>query len=413
MTGLIDRLLSLFGKKRHISYEEAEKMARHPDPGVRQTIAANAAPLGQVDLMLARDSDLDVRSTLARKIAKLAPGLSDGEQDKLRRLTYETLNILVRDQAIRVRLILSQTLKDVADAPPEVINRLARDTEYVVAAPLLEFSPVLTDEDLLDIISGGLAEAGLVAISQRALVGEAVSDAIVDKNDVNAVTHLLQNPSAQIREETLDRIVDQARGMEPWHEPLDNRRGLSSKMTERLAQFIAYNLLEVLLERHDLDLETAEEVRKEFNRRLKDDSKPELVKRNKAGNKNKSERDANEESAREKARRMKLSGELDSTSIMDALQDGDRDFVMASLSEISEMPWGVIDKIFSTGSAKGIISVAWKSGLTMSEAVKLQRKLVRLQPRDIIHAATGGGFPLSGEEMTWQLDFFKDLSGRG
>jgi len=41
----------------------------------------------------------------------------------------------------------------------------------------------------------------------------------------------------------------------------------------------------------------------------------------------------------------------------------------------------------------------------------LQRNLIRLQPRDIIHAAPGGGFPLSEEEMAWQLDFFKDLSG--
>ncbi|MDH5750714.1 MAG: hypothetical protein OEY85_15495, partial [Rhodospirillales bacterium] len=84
MASLISRLLSLMGKKRHISYEEAEKMARHPDPGVRKTIAANTAPLGQIDLLLARDSDLDVRAALAKKIAKLAPGLSSHEQDKIR-----------------------------------------------------------------------------------------------------------------------------------------------------------------------------------------------------------------------------------------------------------------------------------------------------------------------------------------
>jgi hypothetical protein len=241
------------------------------------------------------------------------------------------------------------------------------------------------------------------------------------------VAHLLQNPSAQIREETLDRIVDKARDVELWHEPLVSRRGLSAKMMERLARFVAYNLLEVLLERHDLDLETAEEVRKEFNRRLAEDSKPEIAINRKAAIKNKSEnrskpqrggkgvsaRESSREPVQDKARRMNMSGELDASVVMGALQSGELDFVMASLSEISDLPLSIIDKISSTASAKGIISVAWKSGLTMSEAVKLQRKLIRLQPRDIIHAATGGKFPLSEEEMSWQLDFFKDLSGRG
>ena len=411
MASLISRLLSLMGKKRHISYEEAEKMARHPDPGVRKTIAANTAPLGQIDLLLARDSDLDVRAALAKKIAKLAPGLSSHEQDKIRQLTYETLNLLVRDQAVRVRRILSETLKDVANASPEVINRLARDAEYVVAAPVLEFSPVLTDRDLLDIISGGLAEGGLAVISRRSHVPESVSDAIVNKNDDTAVTYLLRNPSAQIREETLDRIVNKALHKEIWHEPLVKRQELSSNMAERLAQFVAYNLLEVLLDRRDLDLETAEEVRKEFNRRLEDDSKPEIVRKKETGSSKKAAWNAKEESPKERAGRLKLSGELDEATIMEALRVGDRDFVMACLSEISGIPWDVIKKISSTASAKGIISVAWKSGLSMSEAVKLQRNLIRLQPRDIIHAAPGGGFPLSEEEMAWQLDFFKDLSG--
>ena len=53
----------------------------------------------------------------------------------------------------RVRRIVAEALKDVANALPEVINRLARDTEIVVSGPILESSPVLTDDDLLAIVS--------------------------------------------------------------------------------------------------------------------------------------------------------------------------------------------------------------------------------------------------------------------
>jgi uncharacterized protein (DUF2336 family) len=64
-------------------------------------------------------------------------------------MAYEALDALARDQVIRVRRILSEALKDVADAPPEVIRRLASDVELVVSGPVLQYSPVLTEEDLL------------------------------------------------------------------------------------------------------------------------------------------------------------------------------------------------------------------------------------------------------------------------
>jgi len=49
----------------------------------------------------------------------LAPGLTADEQDKMRKMAYEALDALARDQVIRVRRILSEALKNVADAPPE------------------------------------------------------------------------------------------------------------------------------------------------------------------------------------------------------------------------------------------------------------------------------------------------------
>jgi len=77
----------------------------------------------------------------------------------------ETLEILVRDQATRVRQILAETLKDVTNALFDIINRLARDTERVVAEPILRFSLVLSTEDLLEIISGSHVDGGIEVIA--------------------------------------------------------------------------------------------------------------------------------------------------------------------------------------------------------------------------------------------------------
>src|SRR3546814_10073778 len=96
-------------------------------------------------------SDLAVRAELAAKIAKLTALEGRGAQEKAQRVVEETLELLARDQATRVRRILAEALKSVAGAPPQVIQRLARDAEDVVACPVLEFSPLLSEEDLLEI----------------------------------------------------------------------------------------------------------------------------------------------------------------------------------------------------------------------------------------------------------------------
>ncbi len=235
-------------------------LAEDPSPEVRRTIAVNAAAPRQADIILARDKDEDVRTGLVEKIAKIAPGLSPDERDKIRLATFETLDVLARDQVTRVRQILSETLKDVAGAPPELINRLARDSEAVVASPVLEFSPVLTDEDLLEIIKIVPAKGGLSAISRRSQVNENIADAIAATDDVEAIADLLSNPSAQLREETLDDLVERSPSIELWHAPLVGRPKLPARCATRMAHFIADNLLDVLQEREDLDAETLEAV---------------------------------------------------------------------------------------------------------------------------------------------------------
>src|SRR5690348_2127640 len=121
-------------------------LASDKEPSVRAAVAANEATPVQADLLLARDRDAGVRADLAEKIAELAPGLSRESHERLRKLTDEVLQILVRDQVTRVRQVIAETLKDVADAPPEIIRLLARDCELVVAGPVLECSPVLSED---------------------------------------------------------------------------------------------------------------------------------------------------------------------------------------------------------------------------------------------------------------------------
>ena len=179
-------------------------LADDDEAAVRRKIAANPNTPRQADRLLAEDGDDQVRCELAAKISRLVPGLSAGETEALQDLTFEILDVLAQDQLPRVREIVAEELKFATDAPIVLIRRLAIDLDLIVSAPILEYSSMLTDDELLEIISANPIDGALDAIGRRDEVSPQVSDAIVSARDDPAVTELLANPSSQIREETLD-----------------------------------------------------------------------------------------------------------------------------------------------------------------------------------------------------------------
>jgi uncharacterized protein (DUF2336 family) len=172
-------------------YEEAKHLARHGDAGerartaargdlpaellyflaqdadaaVRRVVAQNRATPSQADALLARDTDYGVRCALAHKA--VGQGLADEDRRNLWRLGFTLLETLAMDQVVRVRKILSGALCSDQEAPRAVIVRLAGDPEEKVARPVLERSPVLTENDISEIASRNTAPWAKKAIAAR------------------------------------------------------------------------------------------------------------------------------------------------------------------------------------------------------------------------------------------------------
>lgn len=432
----VDPAARLMREDADLSYEEAKELARHKDPAVRRIlaarpdlrpeilyylaedphpdvrrqIAANQATPVQADLRLAADIDPSVRGDLAAKIARLAPGLSADEQDRLRHMTYEALSLLARDQITRVRQILAEALKDVANAPPELIRALAHDSEVAVSNPVLQFSPVLTDEDLLEIIHSSPMSGKLSAISKRQSVPANVADAIARTDDIDAIAVLLANPSAQIREETLDMLLERAPDHEDWHSPMVRRPQLSARAATRLARFVAESLLLVLQERPDLDPETKAAVAAVVRRRVEEvgsdmadfhrGSTTVVVPQAEIG-----------EGPMDVAARLYKAGQLEEPAVMSAIASGDEDFVAAALATRANLPYALAQKIISTRSAKGMTALVWRARLSMAIAVLAQIRMGKIAPSDVIRPKAGSqAFPLTAEEMNWQIEFFMTMA---
>jgi uncharacterized protein (DUF2336 family) len=377
-------------------------LAEDPDASVRREIAANAGAPGQADLLLARDADVEVRSGLAQKIVRVAPQLDVAQQSAARKLTVEVLTVLAQDQMTHVRRILSEALKDVAHAPPAVIRRLAQDREIAVAGPVLQFSPLLTDADLLAIIASKPVGGALGAISRRAGVRAPVVDAVVAAADRTgddaAITALLANSSAQIREETLDHIIDRAPDQADWHEPLVRRPKLSARAVTRLAQFVADSLIERLQSRADLDPATAEAVAAAVHSRLEGGGA--------------AAQQTLWEAESSKAAALNEQGMLGEAQVVEAIATGNRNFVVAALAVRSGLPEVAVTKVLSSRAAKAVVATVWKAGMSMSLAYQIQLRMAGIAPDKALKPGEGGRFPLGDDDLAWQVDLLQAQKGR-
>ena len=365
-------------------------LAQHGTAVVRAAVAANPAAPAATNRLLADDDVEDVRAELAVKIARLMPGLSQRESSHIFALTIETLECLARDAAVRVRAILAEEIKSLDCIPKEIVLSLARDVHTVVAAPILQYSPLLSDADLMEIIAGGQVQQILTAVARRRPLSEDVSDALVQSLNVPSVAALLVNPDARIRKETLDRIVEEADAIESWHLPLVLRADLSARAIRRIGSFVGAALLEQLVARGDL----SEATRTHLNRRLRvrldqnDDA------------------EGGVESAVQIVAAAKAGGTLDDGFVENAAFSGNRETVTLALAALAQVPESTVRKILGQRGAKPLVALVWRAHLSMRTAFKIQTGVMKLTGRELLPARGGINFPLSKEEMRWHLSYF-------
>lgn len=357
-------------RKANVQPEILYYLAEDPDPAIRREIAANPGTPVQADELLAADGDETVRCHVARKVARLAPDLTAEQQQKAGEIVAGILDRLACDETVRVREVLSEELRSARNVPQGVIETLARDAELSVSGPILENSPLLSDAFLIDLIASGPVTEALQSIAGRNGLSADVADAIVDSNRTDAITSLLRNKSAQIRETTLYAIVAGAADVEDWHAPLVERPSLSRGSAAVLSRFVADALVEKLLDRPEIDPEMRAVIAKNVRKRLS----PEDADAAEDGR----------ETAGERAERLFRSGALDETEIHGAIDRGERSFIIEAISLLGGLNRAAVQKAFALASAKGVAAVAWKAGLSAETAHHIQLRVARIPPAEAV-----------------------------
>lgn len=369
---------------KEILYYLAEK---DPEAKVRKAVAENLSMPVQVSPVLAGDSDKDVRLALAKRLFALLPDVSQDEQSQLYAFVVQALGTLALDEVLKIRVALSSTLKDHAHTPPKIAGQLARDVEQEVSEPVLRFCAALSDEDLLDILRGHPASWVIEAIASRGEVSEEISEAVIESKDKHGGAELIGNDGAQITEGLLHTIVQMARNLPEWQKPMAVRKSLPMSIAKELAEFVDASVRELLYQRGDFDESMTEEIAAVFRRRV--DFADEVE----------------DETPHQRLRRLIGEGKLTEETISDALAMRDREFAAAALGHMVKATPEKILTIFDMKAAKPVVALAWYAGLTMRMALLLQKEAAHVNPKEIIYPKGGTDYPLSGDDMEWQLEF--------
>jgi len=205
---------------------------------------------------LVKGATADERAGAAQKLCSaIERAPLTGEE---RTLAAEILRIMAADAAELVRRALAITLKDSPLVPRDVALKLARDVE-AVALPMLNFSPVFTDDDLAEIVRLG-GPVRQLAIARRPKLSRKVADALAEAGSERALAAACANDNADFAERALQQVIDRFETSERVLAAVAYRAVLPLPVAERLVGMVGEQVRDHLIGHHALSPEAALEI---------------------------------------------------------------------------------------------------------------------------------------------------------
>lgn len=151
------------------------------------------------------------REKILRQITDLFIAVEPGLESEHQTLFGDVFHRLIYDLEVEPRAELSRRLAPTQHAPHALMRELAFDAEIRVAQPVIEFSPVLTLDDLM-VLARVHGPLHLRALAGRATLSDATADVIVDRGDRGVLLALAGNAAFVLSQGLLGKLNTQAKG---------------------------------------------------------------------------------------------------------------------------------------------------------------------------------------------------------
>lgn len=293
---------------------------------------------------LLKDPSADNRAATVAKVAGQLSASSFSPTELP--MAQEILRVMARDAERRVREALAREAKSAKDLPHDVALLLAKDVESV-AMPVLEFSDVLREEDLIEIASA-TDEMKQSAIARRENVPESVAETLIDKGNQTVVETLVRNEGAAISEDGFKKAIDRFGDDENIQDGLVNRNSLPVGISERLVSIVSDRLREHLVKHHDLPANIATDLLLE----ARENATLSLVSNG-----------AGAQKVEDLVAELHRNDRLTESIVVRAACLGDLSFAQAALAELASVPLFNAQKLFDDEGNRGLKALFERSGL--------------------------------------------------
>lgn len=286
--------------------------------------------------------DRESRRALLRRVTDIFLNEPGSYTDQQRLLFGDIMEKLAYDLEMQVREELARRIAAESGAPHSLVKRLAFD-EVFVARPVLERSPVLTEQDLLE-LTKCCGQDHLLAITKRKDIGFRLSAVLVDRGEDGVVASLVGNDNARISTTTVEEVAKRAETSEPLQAALIERTDVPREIVMGLLEHVSEKLRHTVLDKlTDADVENLEDVVDTMRSEI--ESRPETA-------------------AEDHVARLEQSGQLDENALIEfAAENQAMEFLLA-LSRILKLEPQTVQKVITDKTGQALLIACRAGGLS-------------------------------------------------
>jgi len=141
-------------------------------------------------------------------IGKIASGYSGNLlSDNEKAVAGDILRLLAHDISLRIRINISEKFCKSESIPYDVVKKLANDIEDLVAVPVVQFSSLLTEDDLLEIIKKD-TDGRQRAVARRDNLSDKLVGEIISHGSEYTIESLIDSNGTDLSEENSRLIIN-------------------------------------------------------------------------------------------------------------------------------------------------------------------------------------------------------------
>jgi uncharacterized protein (DUF2336 family) len=165
-------------------------------------------------------------------------------------IVEDIFRLLCQRADIFVRIILSESCKNCDNLPHDIALKLAKDVEEV-ATPMLEYSKVLSDEDLCEIIDEAV-KAKSVAIAKRTSLTTRVMTKLFGTKDKSVNKALAKNKSVHNNPKLYDELLKNLADDKEALAELAANMHVPTAITEKIIQSTSDSIARAVKAKYDI-----------------------------------------------------------------------------------------------------------------------------------------------------------------